>query len=551
MQNKIKILISISLLFIVQAYGLIDAKNANYTKTFIDIAFQNKGIPFVIERTYNSRSLYKGIFGHGWCSNLETKLAVMPDNTLMVTECGGGVEIPYISSHSKINSSHKIKAIMSKVKNTKGLSKKYIKQVEQDLKNSSLLQSELIRAFDLKGKAKTGKIYKAVGRQNNSIQFTGKEYKRFLSNGRIQFFNKKGLLTKTIDKSGHWIKIQRKNNKIVKLMDNKGRNLRFKTKKNTLTIMGSHNIKSTYFMKKGNLVRVKNSTKDSYQYKYDDFHNLKSSCYSDGSCEYIGYNTRRDWVISFTDRRLCTEKYTYKTNKRNSNHYWTKVIKKCGKQVTNNSVYEFWNKKKSNGSKYLYRARQKVNGAITDITYYKKTGSPKRITKDNMTSYYTYYTKGKFNGFLKSMVNSQKKIIFPNYDKKCKKPKKLIVQYMQNKKIKKQIETKITYNPIKCHLIKAQNDLGRWVIVNRDHKGRIREMTDQSKKRIIITYNKKYNKPEKITRPGVGSIFVSYDKSGNLDIKKVKSNPTVVAQITSVFNGFIEIISPVVTYVSI
>ena len=548
MKNRVWILISFFLLFAFQAQGLIDTKNANYTKTFVDIVLLGAGLPIMVERTYNSRSLYRGMFGYGWCSNLETRLEVMPDNTLMVVECGGGVEISYISKSSKGDRSVMIKKIMEEVNKKKGLSKKYVKQVERDLKKSALLQSELIRAFRLKGKAQSGQAYQAVGRQNDSIQFTGSQYKRLLPNGQIQFFDKNGLFTKQMDKTGNWIKIQRKKQNIVKVMDNKGRSLQFKNKKNTLTVTGPNKIKAVYIIKRDNLVEVTNSKADKYQHFYDVYHNMTKTLYPDGTYEALSYNTDRDWVMSFKDRRSCMERYKYITNKRNKNHYWTDVRKTCGKRVTNISRYEFWNKKKTDGSKYLYRAKQKVNGQIADVTYDMNTGSPLSFTRNRITTRYAYYE----NGFLKSRSEPGRNVIFSKYNSKCKKPRLVVVQYIQNKKVNRQVQTQISYDPNKCHLVMAkQNNTGRWVTVKRDHRGRISEMQDQSKKRIIVAYNETYSKPKKITRPGVGSIYVFYDKKGQVDTGKTKTDPTVAAQVASVFNGFLEIISPVATDITI
>ena len=541
------ILISI-FIFAFQAQGLIDTKNANYTKTFVDIALPGAGLPLLVERTYNSRSLYKGMFGYGWCSNLETRLEVMPDNTLMVVECGGGAEISYVSKSAKGDRSLMIEKIMAEVKKKKGLSRKYIKQVERDLKKSALLQSELIRAFRLKGKAQSGGVYQALGRQNDTIQFTGNQYKRFLPNGQMQFFNKKGLFIKEMDKSGNWIKIQRKKGLIVKVMDNKGRSLQFKRKKGVLTINGPNRTRAQYTVSNDNLVKVLNSKNEKFQYFYDNYHNLTKTRYPDNTYEALTYNTDRDWVVSFQDRRGCREKYKYITNKRNKDHYWTDVKKTCGKRVTNVSRYEFWNKKKKDGSKYLYRAKQEVNGQIADITYDMKTGSPLSVTRNRITVRYAYHT----NGFLKSRSEPGRKVLFSQYNNKCKKPTQVVVQYIQGKKVNRQIRTAISYDPKKCHLVMAkQNNTGRWVSVKRDHRGRISEMRDQSKKRIIVAYNEKYSKPKKITRPGVGSIQVFYDQNGQVDTSKTRTNPTVAAQVASVFNGFLEIISPVASDITI
>ena len=47
----------------------------------------------------------------------------------------------------------------------------------------------------------------------------------------------------------------------------------------------------------------------------------------------------------------CKETYAYQSSKDDPrNHYWSTVIKKCGKKVTNRSKYEFWHRLKSDGT---------------------------------------------------------------------------------------------------------------------------------------------------------------------------------------------------------
>ena len=544
---------TVLLLFVFQAYifqaqGLMDTKSANYTKTFVDVALPGSGLPLMIERTYNSRSLYNGMFGYGWCSNLETRLEVLPDDTLMVVECGGGAEIPYATKNSQGNRAVLQGKIMAEVKKKKGLTSKYIAQVERDLKRSSLLQSELIRAFGLRGKAKNGQTYHAVGRQNERVQFNGQQYKRFMANGEIQVFNRQGQLIQEKDRSGNWVRIKRKRGKIATVMDSRGRRLRFKWKKGTLNVSGPNKIKMVYNIENDNLVSVVNSKNEKYQHSYDSYHNLTRTRYPDRTYEALTYNINKDWVTSFRDRRRCVEKYNYSSNPRNKDHYWTTVRKTCGKRVTNNSRYEFWNKTKSDGGKYLYRARQEVNGRVSDITYDEATGSPLSITRNRFTIRYAYYP----NGFLKSRTEpGRKQILFSEYKGKCKKPSQVVVKYIQGRKVVRELKTQIAYDPVKCHLTKAQQSTGRWVVVTRDHLGRISKMEDQSKKVITIAYNEKYNKPGRITRPGVGSIQVFYNQDGEVDVKRTRAEPTVTAQVANVFNGFLELISPVATDITI
>ena len=86
-------LTSLTAFFPLTVFAVVDTRSAGYTR--VDEDFKNPGTGFElkIERAYNSRSLYNGIFGYGWCSNFETRLDTLPGNIIRGVECGGGMEI--------------------------------------------------------------------------------------------------------------------------------------------------------------------------------------------------------------------------------------------------------------------------------------------------------------------------------------------------------------------------------------------------------------------------------------------------------------------------
>ena len=533
------------------AMALVDTKNGNYTKTYVD--FSSDG--FTLERAYNSRSIYRGLFGYGWCSNLETRVEVLPDNSLKVVECGGGLEVAY----GRPNRQKMIQQIMVRVKKKKGLSKRYVNKLAMDLQKSSSLQSELMRAFGLKGKARAGQRYQAIGRPGEMILFTGSEYRRSFSDGKKQIFNKQGHLVMESDPKGGWMKIVRRGPAIQKVLTNKGLSWQFR--KNRKKIPGfsiaGQSEKVTYVIIKDNLEKVirkpaKGKKTVQFEHAYDDYHNMIKTRYSDHSYEALVYNEVKDWVTGFKDRRSCRESYAYVSNPRNKDHYWTDVKKICGNQVTNVSRYEFWNRNKPNGGgKYLYRARQSVNGQIEDMTFDARTGSPLSITRNRITTKYAYDNK---TGLLTSRIEPDRQMFFPikGYHKKCRKPQVVQVNYIRGKKVVRKVSTSITYHPSKCYLTQVrQKETGRWVVVKRDHFGRITEMYDQSRKKILVRYHKQFNKPSRIIRPGVGSIVVAYDDKGTVSSMNSKTDPVVFSQVTNVFNGFLEIISPVAANITI
>src|SRR5664280_3433415 len=72
--------------------ALVDMRNANLSKTFSVWRFEKS--QFTLETTYNSRTIYNGLFGFGWCSSLEGKLdwVSQKKDQIRYTSCGAGQE---------------------------------------------------------------------------------------------------------------------------------------------------------------------------------------------------------------------------------------------------------------------------------------------------------------------------------------------------------------------------------------------------------------------------------------------------------------------------
>ena len=554
------------------AFGLVDTINGNYSKTFVDFELKGAAFPLKLERTYNSRSLYKGLFGMGWCSNIETRVDILPDGTPQMTVCGGGLEVAFLSKNKKQNIPLQVKEIISVVKaQNKTLSRSYFSQLEKKLLTSKVLRNEFLRAYKIKGKPQAGTLYSAEGRRNDTLEYNPKGFwKRTLPNGSYQFFNKEtGHLIQMSDRVGNYIKFTWKNNKPQSAIDNKGKKVTFLFKEGEIQIAGLGKKLAIYRMDGEKLTRIANQD-GLYIHEYDDLFNLTKTIYPGkdsggnvgayqaimkkasktpaGPSESLTYNTKKDWVTSFTNQRGCVEKYDYKTNSKNKNHFWANVEKKCGKVVTNKSRYEFWNKKAKDGSLYLHRARQDVNGAVKDITYHPAFKRPLSVSQNNITTKYDFYS----NGLLKNKMMGNQKINFKQYHTKCRKPGLIIVENKQGKKVIGKQTIDINYNSTSCLMDKVSHSDGRWVSLSRDANGRIALMKDQSGRQVDVNYNDFTDRPSVITQKGVGSITLEYDKkTGQSKGLKKGSDFLVASQVMRVFNSFLEIVRPVAGEVSI
>ena len=153
--------------FSFNAHAVIDMKNSNFADSWTDIRLPSSGYELRIKRTYNSRSLFNGMFGFGWCSDFETKLEVTAENGMRVTECGGGLEISYTSSsQSPAAVKTTIKRIIDGIKKTnRSVSPSELKKLEKELAYDQYLRVAFVKRLGLQGEVRAGQVYRAIGRE--------------------------------------------------------------------------------------------------------------------------------------------------------------------------------------------------------------------------------------------------------------------------------------------------------------------------------------------------------------------------------------------------
>lgn len=550
-------------LFSTKAYSVVDMRTSNFSKTFLDMHIKGTGIDLSIKRTYNSRSVFNSIFGYGWCSDYETTLTINSDSSLLVTECGGGLESVYKNASFKQSRIFKInKQIIAEVKKRNpDLSSQYLKTLQVKLKTNSFLREEFAKNLNIKGNVLASSKYIIDGRKNEYLIKKNNTFTRYLKNGSKQIFNLKGQLIYIANKELHQLNIKRKNNLISEVSDNLGRKLIFfydTNIKKVIKLKGSNGTTATYTYKGNDLTSSVDQNAAKLFYQYDKQHNLTKITYPDKKSISIAYNLAKDWVTQFTNKKKCTETYKYGEDKKNSlNHYWSQVIKRCKKKITHQARYEFFHKTRKNGSRYLYRSRFKVNNLRTEITYHSKFGRPTKVKKEHKVLKLKYNLIGQI--ILKDEVF---KVTSYKYDKRCsaisktkerffvykaKKQKKKVRKIAYAKKQKHLINSFFTYNK-SCNISSAKNSKGLKALVTYDKLGRIKKITDHTRKKIIINYDNRFGKPIKITRPGVGSIRIKYGKNGVVKPRKnTSANLFVSGQIIQTFNNFLQVISPVST----
>jgi YD repeat-containing protein len=543
------------LVFSFSLHAIVDMKSANYSESWTDLIVPGVGYDLRVNRTYNSRSLFNGLFGFGWCSDYETRIDITTESNLRLTECGGGMEITYTPKNFK---SEKIDTTVNQIiaeikKRRPDLKPDYVANLQKELKVNDFMREEFGRHMNIKGKAEDGTVYLANGREAENITLKGGTYRRTLADGTYQLFDATGRMTQMSDKNQNYLKLVWDKENLMSVSDNLGRKIGFKY--NPLTkkiseIVGPNNMTARYEVKGEDLIGVTDSKNEKYKYTYDEVHNLNRIDMPDDTYKALTYNKDKDWVMTFRNRKGCVESYDYQVSKADpKNHFWSNVVKKCNDKVTNTSKYEFFHRAKADGTGvYLQRVRTEVNKSVTDIVYHEVFNKPLTILRDNEKTEYSYYD----NGMVKTKREPARLMTF-EYKNTCNKVSTVVQQYFDAdtrkpsqaaEKVIKTVKTKFTYESQKCNLIVADHSDGQSVKLAYDTQGRISKIEDQAQKTVTIKYEGKFGKPSTVTRPGLGTILVTYKPDGEILKVESKEGTTVAVQVASIFNSLLDIIAP-------
>jgi YD repeat-containing protein len=544
-------------LFSAESHAIVDMKNANYSETWIDVTLTGTGYPLRVNRAYNSRSIFNGMFGFGWCSDFETVIEKLPEGRLKLTECGAGQEILYTPAkydHATVAKLNEQLIAHYKKKNPQ-VTAEALETFKAQLASSEFMRTEWAKDAGVPApEAQKGTVYASDSLAVEQIVFDGTAYTRTLSDGTLQKFDNNGRVTAFYDKNGNFLKFTYRGNLLNDVTDNNGRKLSFNYYPNRRIkeIIAPGNIRSEYKYKGEDLIEVKNMWKNTYTYQYSETHNLVRINFPDRTFKALTYSEKKDWVTSFTDRATstasCVENYVYDMDKENPrDHFWSIVTKRCGTEIVNESRFEFWHKPNPKGpGKYLARTLTKSPNDSLDVTYHPEFGRPLVIRRNGSTTTFEYFP----NGLIKEKTTSTARMVF-EYKNQYNKVSKVTTDFFDDRgKAVKRRQTDFAYDN-KSNLIAAQNSDGQSVRLTYDDRGRIATIADQAKKEVMIKYDEKSGKPAQITRPKVGTIHVTYKANGEINKVDSSDGPTVAVQIASTFNNLLDIISPATSELSL
>ena len=528
------------------ASASVSLKNGNFFIGYTDI-FHSGGFEPKIERVYNSKTPFKGVFGWGWGNEYEVFLSVSADGSVVVHEYGGGAENRFVPISFNAAELDKSVVEVAKVAQAAGVvgSGEQLTAYKLKLKNDASFRNDEWEKFRSQGRLKARQLVKGTQLKSNrfSYQFITKlaeGYQRDSDTGRIEKFDERGRLVKVSDKNGNFISILNKAG-YKELLDNFNRKiiLRFNPK-GLLTDIEGENQRRAKFTYNGQdeLVSSVDVDKNAYNYKYDSLnrHNLIEIGYADKTTMGIEYyaKDKLESVKSIKDRDGTVTSYEYPSG---SKEPYTVVIKVKGSdgKAVSESKYEYFNKRKADGEEWTWKLVAVADGESSETGYNESCGLPQTIKQGTQNTMFEYDGKCRV-----TQKATPEEITDLAYDPAVGK-----VSSVSKKSVETKKETswsKFTYDP-KGNLLTAKNSEGKNVKLIYDSVGRIHVLVDQEKRLVTFKYNES-SKPVQISVEGLGAITIAYHNNGQIDKVDSSSGPKIASQVTQAFQELLDIIRP-------
>jgi YD repeat-containing protein len=530
----------------------VSLKNGNFFVGYTDIVYPG-GFEPKVERVYNSKTPFKGMFGFGWGNEYEVFLTVSADGSVVVHEYGGGAENRFSPLAFKSEELDKAVDSIASVAQKAGVAgnAEQLASYKKHLRTDASFRNDEWEKFRSQNKLQPRQLPNNAKLTSNRFSYqyitkTTSGYIRTFDTGKTENYDESGHLVRISDKNNNFIELSyEKGGHLHKLIDNFNRKMFFTFNEQGLltTIEGENSKKATFkYNNQGELINSKDVDGNVYNYKYDSNsrHNMILIEYSDKekttmAMTYYGRDKHEN-IKSVKERDGTLTEYLYDNDTGDKSHYSASVNTKGadGKKISS-SKYEYFIKNKQDGEEWTYRMITTIDGDRTETTYNECCGLPLLIKHGAEETTFAYDIKGHVTK--KTTPNEVTEL---HYDERAGKVNS-VTRYSKVNKADKSW-SKFEYDK-KANLISAVNSEGKKVKLLYDMSGRISTLVDQNRRQISFKYNEN-SKPIEIRDPALGTITVSYTNSG--EIKKVDSTAgrKIALQVTSAFQNLLDIIRP-------
>lgn len=497
----------------------VNPKNGNFYISYTDIVQKSATYDLNLIRTYNSKAAYLGWFGYGWGSNFETRLTVMPDSSVVVTENGAGKNTFYRPAKGA-DVVGGVSKMVSSIANTDHLSESDSAVLRDKLLQDEGLRLQKVERYGLKYSLPIATILQGSNCPESALTRVAEGYKRVDCQGRIDWFNLQGHLSRYEFGDGYAVSVIYEGNRPKEIRDILGQSLTFSWSEKGLatTAEGLQTTGRYEYDHQNNLIKWKDVSGNAYEYEYDNNHNLTAVIYLDHTRMAITYDDNSA-ATSVTERDGSKTTYEYRNDPEDYLHYWTRITLSLPNGESTSREFEFKSQVDAKGSETLIKAAESSAIDRSEIKFDDKGRVIHQVNGEGESVDYDY---DKDCGKLSQVIRNNNETTFFDYDKACN-----LISAEKNKQ--NRIELKY-YSDSKAEngspLIKRMIDY---------------DLTKKTKRILTFKYNKQH-KPVEINLVGVGRIWVEYDANGEISNVESNKGPKMALQVTRAFQNLLSVV---------
>ncbi len=312
-------------------------RNGNFFITYNDLALTAKEHKLALSRNYNSKSTYVGWFGFGWGTEFEMRLTVMPDQTAVINESGGGASTYFHDALSGNNAKRieaEVTAIMAAAKAKDKLDDAAAEKLRNKLMKDEEDRYTAVKKYGLQGELPVGARLEGRGGFGycpGTLERTAGGYRRDDGCVKVDEFDRQGNLVKrTYKEDGYAVSFRVEDGHPVEIRDSDGQRIALEWNKEGRVIRATADgiVVQYEYDNDRNLVRSKDINGNTYRYEYDSNHDLTHIRYIDDSHMDITYAGTSGQTTSVSERLdIGRTEYTYAVDPENPNKYSTTIRK--------------------------------------------------------------------------------------------------------------------------------------------------------------------------------------------------------------------------------
>jgi YD repeat-containing protein len=522
----------------VAAMAGVTLRNGNFYMSYTDVAVPG-GFEMKIERVYNSKTDFTGIFGSGWGFEYEAYLRVQDDGSVVVHEYGGGAENHFMPITTKPRS---LDAIYDELTAAAEKLGQFSSVAEKDAYRAWVVdhhEAEFERFRDL-GLVKTehlgiGQTFRSGRFGNQILSRVPEGYQRAFDTGRFEEYDLSGHLVRVWDANHNFVALHYDAKGHLTTMEDSGANrfvFAFNNQGYVKSIAWGSRV-ARYEYKGTELVKSTDVDGRAYRYTYDlqNRHNMTGIHYSDGTDVKVTYYPLDEYenVKELKDRDGTL--YVYQYDRSIKDHYGATVTETDTDRKVVVNKYDYFVGHAPSGDTYTARMVQSLDGDVSDTTY-NADAQPLSITRNGVTTKFEYDSFGHV-----TLKQTATQTIRLTYDPVVRK-----VASVTTIAGGKTTVVSFKYDA-KGNLIEGTDPAGHDVAATYDENGRVSTLAEKSGGTMHIVYNRE-SKMVQVAADGLGTISVTYKENG--DVAKITSDAgdTVAQKVTAMLQQMMAVIKP-------